>query len=605
MALAFCWSLLYFAGVSRGSVFLVVATALAIALAAAPEAQAAPGDLDTSFGQAGMATIVLPHNAFGNAMIVQPDGSIVVAGTAVSANGQTSDVVSARFTPQGAPDTSYGVAGTGASQADFGANETGYAAALQTDGKIVVAGDRDADRGMERVLVTRFNANGTLDTSFGQGKGWVSPYDGSDFPDMFGRAIAVRAGGQIVVGGYIDYSPDVPVIEQLTTDGQLDGSFAPDGTVMSPGEGAQPGFETLAGIALAADGSIEAVGETSASASSPLGVAGNFAISNITGNSFGSISQDLGGTDVATAVAVQPDGKFIVAGYTDVSGTDNFAVTRYTSNQVLDTSFGNGGTETVDLGGNDFARAVAIQPNGKIVVAGTTQSGSATRIGVIRLLPTGQPDTAFGRNGVSVIAVGTAAEAYAVGLQSNGDIVVAGTINPAGSTQNLLVVRLDGDPTSNAGGGSNGGGSNPSPGGPSAPGLPTLSGLTAAKTRFHEGKALPKLNPAGNPGGLVLAVSLSEAAKITLRFLAPAPGRVVKGHCSAPSKRNKGARRCTRHTLAGFLSFQANAGPNKVAFDGRISRTKKLKPGTYTVAITASAANGNSAASKLAITILP
>jgi hypothetical protein len=82
--------------------------ALAVSLACAAAAQAAPGDLVSSFGQAGVATIVLPHNAFGNALVVQPDGRIVVAGTATSASGQTSDVLTARFTQQGAPDTAHG-----------------------------------------------------------------------------------------------------------------------------------------------------------------------------------------------------------------------------------------------------------------------------------------------------------------------------------------------------------------------------------------------------------------------------------------------------------------------------------------------------------------
>src|SRR5579871_5601019 len=130
---------------------------MCLAGAGAGVATAGPGDLDTSFGQNGIATIALAHNAFGQALVVQPDGRIVVAGTAISASARTTDVVTARFTEQGAPDTSYGIAGTGAAQADFGNDETGYAAVLQPDGKILVAGDSDADRGMTRPLVTRFN----------------------------------------------------------------------------------------------------------------------------------------------------------------------------------------------------------------------------------------------------------------------------------------------------------------------------------------------------------------------------------------------------------------------------------------------------------------
>jgi uncharacterized delta-60 repeat protein len=576
--------------------------ALVMSLAGATAAQAAPGDLDASFGQAGVATMDLHHNAFGNALVVQSDGKIVVAGTAISPSGQTSDVVTARFTEQGAPDTSYGVAGTGAAQPDFGHNETGYAAALQPDGKVLVAGDIDQDRGMSRPLVARFSANGTLDATFGQGKGWTSPLDGSDYPDIFGRAIALNPNGNIVIGGYIDYGPDSPMIAT----GTPDGSFSDAGEVDPDGADG-----TMAGIAVAKDDSVEGAG-----VQVNPGAAGDFQISHVTGRSFSSIVQNLGGEDDATAVALQPDGKLVVAGYTNFRGTNDFAVVRYTSNQVLDTSFGTGGTEIVDLGGSDLAKAVVVQSDGKIVLAGTTTSGSVTQIGVVTLLPNGQLDSGFGHNGVSLIGAGTATlEGNAVGLEPGGDIVVGGTLKPAGGTQhNLVVVRLHGDVSGNTGGGtdgggtgggSTGGGSAPSSGGPSTAVLPTLSGLTASRTQIHEGRSLPKLNPTGHPSGLVLSVSVSEAAKITLEFLKPAPGRFAHGHCSAPSKSNKGARHCTRYIAVGSVSFQAKAGANTVAFSGRLSPSKKLKPGTYTLAITASAANGTSNASKLAITILP
>jgi uncharacterized delta-60 repeat protein len=594
----FWLSLFYFAGVFRARGGLAVVAALAGLLAGAAAAQAAPGDLDTSFGQAGIATIVLPHNAFAQALVVQPDGKTVVAGNAISASGQTTDVVTARFTQAGAPDTAYGIAGNGVAQPDFGANETGYAAALQPDGKILVAGDSDEDRGMTRPLVTRFNANGTLDTSFGGGAGWSSPLAGSDFPDIFGRAIALKPDGTIVVGGYVDYSPNAPIIEAISSTGTDEAERLQDDYTKAG---------TLAGMAVAEDGSVETVGETQASTAPPAGVTGNFEISNVTENGFGSISQDLGGTDVATAVAVQPDGKFVVAGATNVGGTYNFAVSRYNTNQTLDTSFGNGGTESVDLGGSDTATSLVVQPNGKIVVAGTSMTGSHDQIGVVRLLSNGQPDTGFGKNGV--VLVGTAGadlEGNAVGLEPDGDIVIAGVLHPNGGTvHNMLVVRLQGDAGVSPSGGGAGGGSGPGSGAPSTPGLPTLSGLTSSKKQFHEGRSLPKLNPTGHPSGLVLSVSLSEAAKVTLQFLKPAPGRLANGHCSAPNKSNKSARHCTRHIAVGSVSFQANAGLNTVAFSGRLTPSKKLKPGAYTVAVTASAANGTSTVSKLAITILP
>lgn len=583
----------------RAGTGLIVAVALGLSLAGA--AGAAPGDLDTSFGQAGVATIVLPHNAFGRALVVQPDGKIVVAGTAVSASGQTSDVVTARFTQQGAPDTSYGVAGTGVAQPDFGSNETGYAAALQPDGKIVVAGDTDADQGTERPLVTRFTVNGTLDTSFGSGAGWTSPLRGSDFADVFGRAIAVAPNGTIAVGENIGDVPSDFMIEDIS----------PTGTDIA--EAVSTALGALGGITVTKDGSVEAVGETAASVTPPA-AGGNFQISKVTGFDVSSIAQDLGGTDIATAVATQPDGKLVVAGYTNVSGTDDFAVTRYTGNQVLDTSFGNNGTETVDLGGNDIATSLVIQPDGKIVVAGTTTSGSTIQIGVARLLPNGQPDTGFGHNGVALVGAPAAAlEGNAVGLEPDGAIVVGGTIHPNGGTaHNLVIVRLQGDSTPGTGSGTTGsvtttsgnaGGSTTTPGKLSTPGPPTLSGVTASSKQLHEDNSLPKLNPTGHPRGLLVSLSLNESATLRLQFLASAQGRLAHGQCVVPNKNNTRARHCTRQIDAGIVALSANPGPNTIAFSGRLSPTKKLPPGAYTIEITASAAGKTSAASKITITI--
>ena len=582
----------------QGRRALVALAAVGLSLAAAGVAQAAPGDVDTSFGQGGIATIDLKHNAFANALLVQPDGRIVVAGTAISTFGTTTDAVTARFTQQGAPDTSYGPQGNGASQADFGQNETGYGAALQPDGKIVVAGDSaSASSGFSQAMVTRFNANGPVDTTFGaQGEGLFNfPSPGIQ---TFGRAMALQADGQIVVAGYeVDNNNFYPTLFRFNNPaGTADTSFQNDGELAL-------GYSvnTLAAVALKPNGEIESVGEHTAS----IGAPGDFFLFGLTGDAPKQGPLDLGGDEAATAVAVQPDGKVLVAGYTNLKGTFDFVVLRLNSDHSLDASFGTGGKEIVDLGGSDTAKAIVLQPDGKIVVAGTTTSGGASQIGVVRLLANGQPDTSFGHNGASVIGFGTAKmQGNAVGLESNGDVVVGGVVTPAGGSQkNLLVVRLHGDSSGNSGSGSGGsgsGGGGPSPG---ATGAPTLSGVSASKTTFHRASFLPKLNPTARTKGTLISATVSAAAQLTLTFTQPALGRLTHGHCSPPNKHNRGAGHCTRHITKGTITFQAKAGANTIAFGARLTPTKKLAPGTYSLTITASAGGATSAPTAITLTI--
>ena len=126
--------------------------------------------------------------------------------------------------------------------------------------------------------------------------------------------------------------------------------------------------------------------------------------------------------DGATAVAIQGNGKIVVAGGSNENGTYDFAVARYTKSGVLDTSFGVGGKVINDLSfADDFAAAMAIQKNGKIVVAG--QAGlSNNTVAVVRYTTTGPLDPSFGTGGVALHHIGTGSDdqVYAVALQKDG-----------------------------------------------------------------------------------------------------------------------------------------------------------------------------------------
>ena len=152
---------------------------------------------------------------------------------------------------------------------------------------------------------------------------------------------------------------------------------------------------------------------------------------------------EFGFDDVAWAVAVQPDGKTILAG--DLS-SDNFVVARLNPDGQLDATFGSGiGRVTIDFGGVDLARAVAVQQDGKIVVAGRSNTGGgsgASNFAVARLMPNGALDTSFGSSGKQSIDFGYDDYATGLAIQRDGKIVVVGTATGGQETWRWRASRL-------------------------------------------------------------------------------------------------------------------------------------------------------------------
>jgi uncharacterized delta-60 repeat protein len=438
--------------------------ALAVIVAAASlsagVAQAAPGDLDTSYGLGtGASRPDFGADEFGNAVAVQPDGKIVVAGSSENVPFTSESILVARFlNPQGTLDLSYG-SGTGESTPSLGSYETGAAMALQPDGKIVVAGTDQAGNG-DMFAARLLNPQGTLDPSYGLGTGGSRPdFGGAEA----GAAVALQPDGKIVVAGN-GTDPGgqqrLLVARFLNPQGTLDTSYGLGTGGSRPN--AFPGIQSGSAVAVQPDGKILVAGTTFLPA--PDFIVARFLNPQGTsdpsfGSANGGATVDFGGSDFGHAMVVQPDGKILLAGNTDVNGTADFAVARLLSDGSPDNSFGQGGKAIFDLGGSDHANAMALQPDGKIIVAGDRLIGSSDDIAVVRLQPNGTLDSTFGQAGTSIIDLGRNEVANSVALQSDGKIILAGTsTSSAGS--DMLVVRLLGDPVASGGtgGGGTGGG---------------------------------------------------------------------------------------------------------------------------------------------------
>jgi Glucodextranase, domain B len=238
------------------------------------------------------------------------------------------------------------------------------------------------------------------------------------------------------------------------------------------------------------------------------------------------------------------------------------------------------------------ADADQVQPPA-IAIAGPP---TGTIVGTPTVTVTG---TASAGSGISSVTVNGVAASLSGGTYSATVPLAAGT--------NPLVARV----TSRAGGTASAQvfvAYSP-PGAPSSsPQRPVVSHTQQSARRWREGGALPRISRArrkSTPIGTTFSFTLNERAEVQLAFTQPVSGRKVAGRCVAPSPRNRHGRRCTRTLTAGTLPLSGHAGVNTVRFAGRLSRSKRLKPGRHTVLITATNTVGQSSApQRLTFTIV-
>jgi len=377
-------------------------------------------------------TAIGTGNDAANAVVTQPDGKIVVAGSAMMANRE---FALTRYNSDGSLDTTFSGDGKVTTTIGSGADEA-YGVALQADGKIVVVGQ--TDNVSYRFAVARYSSDGTLDTDF-SGDGMLMTQVGSA---DFGKAVAIQSDGKIVVVGVSSDGANYSLaIVRYNSDGTLDTTFSSDGwltTALSPGDSG------ASAVAIDSSGRIVVAG--TANGNTDFSVA-RFNSDGTFDNTFsgdGIYNFNMGGSDEVKSIAIDSDGKIVVAGYA-YNGSDNdFAVARLNTNGTLDTTFSDDGMVLTPVGTNsDQAYGVAIQDNGKIVVAGhTTNVSYGDDFGIVRYNSDGTLDTTYGTSGKITLSLGTGDSfGNALALQLDNKAVVAGTFNP-GSNQDFGMARF-------------------------------------------------------------------------------------------------------------------------------------------------------------------
>ena len=410
---------------------LVLACILVPSSTLATGVEISPGDLDPTFGEGGKVTTDFFGESDGVSDIaLQPNGKIVAVGVAGG------DFALARYNRDGSLDTTFGDGGKVTTDF-FGERDEARALAIQPNGKIVVVGFARSNDSPDFALA-RYNRDGSLDESFGHSGKVTTDFFG-EFDEAFD--VALLPNGKIVVVGAARGSNTASVdfaLARYNRDGSLDTTFGDDGkvtTVFSSGE------DTAFAVALQHGGKIVVAGVTNSGGPDTDFALARYNRDGSLDESFGhggKVTTDfLGSADFAFAVTLQPDGKIVVAGTAFIIGrSQDFALARYNRDGSLDESFGYGGKVTTDFfGDSDTVSAIALQRDGKIVAVGLA---FITNVGqdfaLARYNRDGSLDESFGYGGrVTTEFFGDNAAATGVAIQPNGKIVAGGGAGISGT----------------------------------------------------------------------------------------------------------------------------------------------------------------------------
>ncbi len=413
---------------------IVIVQAFLLTLPAPVQAQALLPD--GSFGTAGKAYTSFGFlGAYGTAVAIQADQKIVVAGT----YGSNTDWVVTRYLPSGQLDPTFGVSGVQIFNFGFSYEEC-FAVAVQPDGKLLLGGQGNGDYALLRLLPNgqpdaTFNSTGRVSFSFGAGNGSTI------------NRILVQPDGKIVATGfaYSGTSFDFAAARFLPS-GAVDAAFGTAGkALIAMGPGRDQGRDAL----LQPDGKVVIVGES-------FDNQGNtrFGICRLTASGTLDTSFGTGGKTVSTrtanadnkltCVARQPDGKLVAGGHV----VGDFALVRYTASGAIDNTFGTAGYTVTDFGNfQDHAYALGLQPNGKILLAGsgyTVGMNGLVHFAVARYTTTGALDASFGAAGKLVATMGAyRSEIQDMAFQADGKpVFVGGSEDIQGNPTDFALMRL-------------------------------------------------------------------------------------------------------------------------------------------------------------------
>lgn len=407
------------------------------------ETPAPVSGLDPTFSGDGKVNTAFNASSM-TAVVVQTDGKIVVAGRAAPSGSR--DFALLRYDTDGSLDGSFGVGGKVNTPFVPSRDDEATDLALQTDGKIVVVGNADDASFDPDFAVARYQSNGNLDSTFGTGGVLTTDFGGGSSGSSFAQRVVIQPDGKIVVAGHASLGStpagnDFAVARYLSS-GNLDSTFGIGGKVMTQVLGTS---DLAFAVALQPDGRIVVAGRADDEAAivrygSDGSVDSSFGTQGIVTANLSATTS----TDAANAVVVQADGKIVIAGYTGGStGSFNFALARFNPDGTPDNSFGTSGNGrvTTDLSGNDdFIEDLVLQGDGKLVAIGRRTATPLFDFAIVRYLVDGTLDGSFGTAGkIEVDFFGAGDVGQGIALQPDGKIVGVGQVTNGTSTDVGLV----------------------------------------------------------------------------------------------------------------------------------------------------------------------
>ena len=328
-----------------------------------------PGDLDKTFGNDGKVNVGIGgYYDVAKSMALQHDGKIVVVGYGKESLASFKGLSVARYLQNGEMDYDFGNLGV-IQRVTTDLEGEAYSVVIQKDNKIVITGySISPATNNEEITLIRFTENGNVDKSFGN-KGLIVTAISTE-KDV-GSSVAIQLDGRIVVVGTTDHKPTTDIVLiRYNKNGSLDYGFGIGGIV---------------------------------------------------------ITDIKSSMDIGKSLAIQSDGKLIVSGFTHIINKFFMTLLRYDSNGELDPTFGNSGIVITDINGRRGKMDLALQNDGKIILVGPSEVENSHHFTVLRFNNNGSLDKSFGNNGVTKSIIGDHSEAESVALDLNGNIVVAGT----------------------------------------------------------------------------------------------------------------------------------------------------------------------------------
>jgi len=408
--------------------------------------QGPPGGDDTTFNGNGknVHDFAAGDDDTANAVVLQTDGMVLLAGSVMNtSNGTSRDWALARYHADGTLDTGFGTNGYVITDANAG-SDIFRAVALQTDGKIVAGGSAMAPSTFTPDFgLARYNPNGTLDTTFNS-SGYALTAIGTSSDISWG--LVIQTDGMIVQAGYYQAglgNNDLALVRRRT-DGTLDTGFGTGGIVKTAITG---GDDQLRAIALQTDGKIVGAGWQTASNKDVIVV--RYRTNGTLDTSFATNGRATttwtGATnEYAYALAIQTDGKIVVGGEGTFSGNDDFIVARYNADGSLDTGFGTGGKASTPVGtSTDIAYALQISNDGLIYLGGTAVVSGNIDYGIVRFTASGVLDTTFDGDGKLTKSIGTGVDdIFGMSIQEDGRIYLVGDSANASGYIDFSLVRI-------------------------------------------------------------------------------------------------------------------------------------------------------------------